>query len=57
MVADTRVHGTTGEPPIVRFEREERQALRPLAGRPPFRHLHELTRRVQNDACVDWSSA
>ena len=29
-VADTRVHGTTGEPPIVRFEREERQALRPL---------------------------
>jgi len=30
-VADTRVHGTTGEAPIVRFEREERQALRPLA--------------------------
>ncbi len=52
-VADTRVHGTTGEAPIARFEREERQALRPLNGRPPFRQLRELTRRVQNDACVD----
>ena len=52
-VADTRVHGTTGEPPIARFEREERQALRALNGRPPFRQLRELTRRVQNDACVD----
>jgi transposase len=52
-VADTRVHGTTGEAPIVRFEREERQALRPLNGRPPFHQLRELTRRVQTDACVD----
>ena len=34
-------------------EREERQALRPLNGRPPFRQLRELTRRVQTDACVD----
>ena len=52
-VADTRVHGTTGEAPIARFEREEAAALRPLAGRPPFRQLRELTRRVQNDGCVD----
>ena len=52
-VADTWVHGTTGETPIARFEREERQALRPLNARPPFRQLRELTRRVQNDACVD----
>jgi transposase len=52
-VADTRMHGTTGEAPIVRFEREEAAALRPLNGRPPFRQLRELTRRVQNDACVD----
>ncbi|MDP9096686.1 MAG: IS21 family transposase, partial [Pseudomonadota bacterium] len=52
-VADVRVHGTTGEAPIARFEREERQLLRPLNGRPPFRQLRELTRRVQNDACVD----
>ena len=52
-VADVRVHGTTGETPIARFEREERQALRSLSGRPPFRQLRELSRRVQNDACVD----
>ncbi len=52
-VADKRVHGTTGEAPIVRFEREESAALRPLNGRPPFWQLRELTRRVQNDACVD----
>lgn len=52
-VADTRMHGTTGEAPIARFEREERQALRPLSGRPPFGQLRELGRRVQNDACVD----
>ena len=52
-VADVRVHGTTGEAPMVRFEREERQALRPLNGRPPFRQLRELARKVQNDACVD----
>lgn len=52
-VADTRMHGTTGEAPIARFEREEAQALRPLGGRPPFRQLRELSRRVQNDACVD----
>ena len=38
---------------MVRFECEEAAALRPLNGRPPFRQLRELTRRVQNDACVD----
>ncbi len=52
-VADVRVHGTTGEAPTVRFEREEAAALRPLTGRPPFRQLRELVRRVQNDGCVD----
>jgi transposase len=52
-VADRRVHGTTGEAPVVRFEREERQALRPAGGRPPFRQVRELIRRVQNDGCVD----
>ena len=52
-VADTRVHGTTGEAPMERFARAEATALRPLNGRPAFRQLRELTRRVQNDACVD----
>ena len=32
--ANVRRHGTTGERPVDRFERDERQALRPLAGHP-----------------------
>jgi transposase len=52
-VADVRVHGTTGEAPIVRFERDEAGALRPIAGRPPFRQVRELVRRVQADCCIE----
>jgi transposase len=52
-IADQRVHGTTGEVPAVRFERDERAALRPLAGRPPFQQRRELQRRVGNDLCVE----
>lgn len=36
--ANARVHGTTREVPRVRFERDERAALRPLAAR-PYRSL------------------
>ena len=32
--ANVRQHGTTGERPVDRFERDEREALRPLASRP-----------------------
>lgn len=52
-VADVRVHGTTGEAPIARFEREERSALRPLPGKAPFLQVRELTRRVHSDSCVE----
>jgi transposase len=52
-IADQRVHGTTGEAPLARFAREEAQALRPLEGRPPFRQVRDLIRRVQSDACVE----
>jgi transposase len=44
-VADVRIHGTTGEPPLERFQRAEAMALRPLNGRPPFHWTRELTRR------------
>jgi transposase len=37
-VADVRVHGTTAEPPIDRFERDERSALAPLGAKAPFLH-------------------
>lgn len=35
------------------LQAREEQALRPSNGRLPFRQLRELSRRVQNDACVD----
>jgi len=52
-VADTRTHGTTGEPPLVRFERAEAAALKPLAAKAPFLQVRELTRRVHTDACIE----
>lgn len=52
-VADVRVHGTTGEPPLERFQRVEVTALRPLHGRPPFHRTRESTRRVHTDGCVE----
>jgi transposase len=52
-IADTRVHGTTGEVPLVRFERDEQQLLRPIAGKAPFLQVRELSRRVHSDACVE----
>lgn len=52
-IADVRIHGTTGEPPIERFRRQEAAALRPLDGRPPFRQVRDLTRRVQSDCCIE----
>jgi transposase len=51
-IADQRIHGTTGERPCQRFERE-REALKPLSGRPPFVQARELSRVVHNDLCVE----
>jgi transposase len=51
--ADARVHGTTHERPIDRFEREEKVALRPLPARPLPRRQQRLKRKVANDALVD----
>lgn len=52
-VSDVRIHGTTGERPIDRFEAAERQALKPLASRPSFLRRRTLIRRVQSDCCVE----
>jgi transposase len=52
-IADRREHGTTGETPLARFDRDEAAALRPLDGRPPFRQLRELMRRVQADSSIE----
>jgi transposase len=52
-VADQRCHGTTREAPIVRFDREERAALRSLPLRALPRRTQRLRRRVALDAFVD----
>ena len=50
--ADMRVHGTTHEPPCVRFERDEAAALRTLPARPMPPREQRLVRRVSNDCFV-----
>jgi transposase len=52
-VADTRAHGTTGEPPQVRFERDEAHRLRPAAGVAPFMASRDLVRKVTADCSVE----
>jgi hypothetical protein len=54
-IADLRVHGTTGEAPLVRFQREEAAALKAIDGRPPFRQVRDLVRRVQADCAIEQS--
>jgi transposase len=51
-VADQRIHGTTREPPGVRFERDERGALRPLPPRCLPVRTRRLKRRVSADCFV-----
>jgi transposase len=52
-VANLRIHGTTGEAPMVRFERDEAHRLKPLRDRPSFGSLRELTRVVGNDCAIE----
>jgi transposase len=52
-IADQRCHGTTREAPVVRFERDEHAALRPLPTRALPRRTQRLRRRVALDAFVD----
>lgn len=52
-IADTRIHGTTGEAPRLRFDRDEGHILRPVAGIPPFLTSRELTRKVTSDCSVE----
>jgi len=52
-VADTRIHGTTGEAPRLRFDRDEAHALRTVSGIPPFLASRELVRKVTSDCSVE----
>jgi transposase len=51
--ADARIHGTTHEVPMVRFDRDEKQALRSLPSRPLPARQRRITRRVATDCFVD----
>src|SRR3954470_22784833 len=53
VTADQRRHGTTHEAPMVRFDRDERHALRPLPIRALPRREQRLRRRIAHDAFVD----
>lgn len=50
--ADLRIHGTTGDRPIDRFDRAERAALKPLSAE-PFLRVREVHRTVHTDGCVE----
>jgi transposase len=52
-IADARMHGTTGETPRQRFERDEAMALRSPAGIPPFMTARDLLRRVGADCAIE----
>lgn len=52
-IADARIHGTTGEPPCLRFARDEAGRLKPLEGIPPFLTSRDLVRRVSSDCAVE----
>lgn len=52
-VADVRTHGTTGEPPRLRFSRDEAHRLKPVGGIPAFLTSRDLLRRVSSDCAVE----
>lgn len=54
-VANARVHGTTHRV-VAEAWAEERPHLQPLAGRPPFPYVPEVTRRVARDAYISYGT-
>lgn len=55
-IADQRVHGTTGEAPMLRFVRDEAKSLKPLPRCGPFLAMRELSRRVGSDCAVEFDT-
>jgi transposase len=51
--ADCRIHGTTRERPLDRFDRDERATLRPLPANPLPPRQRRLSRKVAIDCFVD----
>jgi transposase len=55
-VANERVHGTTHEQPVKRWE-SERAKLHPMGNRPPYPYAEDEPRRVARDAYVAWQGS
>jgi Mu transposase, C-terminal domain len=55
-VANERVHGTTHEKPVTRWE-TERSRLQPIGNRPPYPYAEDEPRRVARDAYVSWQGS
>ena len=49
-IADVRRHGTTGEAPLPRFERDDAARLAPCAGRPPLGRSGSVQMSTENGA-------
>jgi transposase len=54
-IADVRTHGTTGERPVDRFERE-RQALLAIGKHPSYLRTRRFTRKVTGDCRVEFET-
>ncbi len=55
-VANQRVHGTTHEPVLIRWD-EDRAHLQPVNGRPPYPYRDDEQRKVARDAYVSWQGS
>jgi transposase len=55
-VANHRVHGTTREQVLMRWD-EEQVSLQPLKGLPPYPFANDEQRKVARDAYVSWQSS
>jgi transposase len=55
-VANQRLHGTTHEQPVARWE-AERSRLQPIGQRPPYPFADDELRRVARDAYVSWQGS
>ena len=51
-IADVRIHGTTGEQPLLRFQRDEVGALMALNGTLSYMAEQEFSRRVAKACCI-----
>jgi len=55
-VANQRVHGTTHEQVLLRFD-EDLFSMQPVNGRPPYPYVDDEQRKVARDAYVSWQGS